>query len=190
MLSVINFALAAPVVVQKREMHVSEAVDSRTDSSPLRRDSLGKWLANAADRTNALPIPRSSSGPWLELEPRQHYPIDSPEGSGGSKPLPLWDLNYLPLPSPTGQPPTNQLPTGEPSTSEPSTSKPPTSKPPTDEPHSLNPSSTSGNIDLNILPQDQGSIDDSHTLSPSPHGNAYLNLSPYQGQGLTDNSDR
>ena len=184
MFSVTDFALAAPLVVQKREMQVSGAVD-RTVTSPLRRDSLGEWLANAADRTNALLIPRSSSGYWLELEPRQHNPSDTPEGSGESKPLPLWDLNYLPLPSPTGQPPTNQLPTGEPSTSE-----LPTSKPPKDEPHLLNPSSKSGDIDLNFPPQDQESIDDSHTLSPSPHGNANLNLSPYQGQGPTDNSDR
>ena len=181
-LSVIDFTLAAPVVVQNRALHVSGA-DDRTDTSPLRRDPSGKWLANAVDRTNALPIPRSwDSGHWLEQEPRQHNPT---EGSGGSKPPPLWDLNNLPLPSPTGQPPTNQLPTGEPSTSQPSTSqhptsKPPTSQPPTDEPHPLDPSSTNADIYLNRPLQDEGPADDSHALSPSlPLGNADLNHSPY-----------
>ena len=196
-LSVIDFMLAAPVVVQKRKVHVS-GVDDRTDPS-------GKWwLANAAD-----PIPRSwDSGHWLEQEPRQHNPIDlndppedsggqhnpidlndSPEDSGGPKPLPLWDLNTLPPPSPTGQPPENQLPMGEPSTSKPSTSKPPTSQPPTDdsEPHPLNPSSTNGDVNLDISPQDHGATDNTHALSQSPpHGNADLNLSLSLPEPKTD----
>jgi hypothetical protein len=58
MLSVIDFALAAPVVVQEHQV------------SPPRPDP---WPANAADRTNVPPISRSSdSGHWREQEPRQH----------------------------------------------------------------------------------------------------------------------
>ena len=197
MLFVIDFALAAPVVVQKREVHVSRA-DEMIDTSPLGRDPSSKWLANTVDRANTLLILRSSdSGHWLEQEPRQHNPIDSndpPEGSGGPKPLPLWDLNDSPPPSPTDQPPTNQLPTGEPSTSQHSTSELPTSQPPasehpTDEPHPLNPSSTSGDIDLNHPLQDQGATDDSHALSPSsPHGNEDINPPSHLAQGPTDDS--
>ena len=196
MISVIDFALAAPVVVQKRALHVS-GEDDGTDTSPLR-------LANAAYRTNTLPIPRpSDSGHWLEQEPRQHNPIDS--GSGGSKPLPLWDLNDTPPPSPTSQPPTNQLSTGEPSTSQPSTSQPPTSQPPHDQgpthdSHAaLSPSSQLGDAELSPpFYQAQVPTDDSHwhvldpALSSDPldgllHSPSYETLPPHV-QGATDDS--
>jgi hypothetical protein len=73
MLSVIDFTLAAPVVVQEHEVRIS--VDTAKDGTatlPLRRDPSDKWLANAADPTNA---PRSSdSGHWRGQEPKQHNP--------------------------------------------------------------------------------------------------------------------
>jgi hypothetical protein len=93
MFSVIDFALAAPVAVQKHEVRVSmvDTVKDGTATSPLRRDLSDK---NAADRTNALPpIPRSSdSGHWREQEPRQYNPRprtdsnDSPEPSNPAPP--------------------------------------------------------------------------------------------------------
>jgi hypothetical protein len=134
MLSVIDVAPTAPVLVQEHEMRVSvvDAAKDGTATLPLRRDPSDKWLANAADRTNTPPIPISSSsdsGHWWEQDLRQHNP------------RPRRDLNDSPGPS---------------------TSPSPTSQAPTDEPNLLNP--------------------------PSPNGNAYLNLSPYQG--LTDNSDK
>jgi hypothetical protein len=90
MLSIIDIALAAPVVVQEHEVRVSvvDAAKDGTAMSPLRWDPSDKWLANAADRTNAPSIPRSSdSGHWREQEPRQHNP-SSPQGNTDLNPSP------------------------------------------------------------------------------------------------------
>ena len=65
MLSIIDLALAAPVVVQNRGVGISGVGASKdgTSTPPLRRDPL----------TNALPTARPlDSGHWQELEPRQH----------------------------------------------------------------------------------------------------------------------
>jgi hypothetical protein len=162
MLSVIDMALAAPVIVQKHEVRVG-MVDTvkdgtATSESPLRRDRSDKWLlANAADRTNAPPsIPRSSdSGHWREQEPRQYNPRprtdsnDSPEPSNPAPPIDPYTNNPLSASPPPG-----------PGSASPS----PMSQVPTDESNPLNP--------------------------PSPHGNTDLNFFSYQGQGLTDDSDR
>jgi hypothetical protein len=134
MLSVIDFALAAPVGVQEHEVRVSVggAAKDRIAISPLRRDPSDKWLANAADWTNAaaaLPIPRSSNS---DSDPT--LPIAKP---------PL-DLNADPIPSPP-----LQVGPGH-------TSPSLTSRSLTDEPDPLN--------------------------LPSPHGNTYLNPSPYQSE--------
>jgi hypothetical protein len=121
MLSVIDFALAAPVVVQEHGVHVSvvNAAKDGAATSPLRRDPSDKWLASAADRTNPPPIPRSSdSGHWREQEPRQHnprprtYSKDSPEPSNPAPPIDPY-ANNPPNPSPapgpgsTSPPPTS-----------------------------------------------------------------------------------
>ena len=87
MLSVIYFALAAPVAVQKPEVCVS-GVDDVTTTSPLRHPS-DMRSANAADL-----------GPWLEQDKRQYDPTDSNDSPEPSNPAP-WDLN---LPSPTSHP--------------------------------------------------------------------------------------
>ena len=151
LLFVIDFALAAPVVLQEREIRISvvDITKGGTATSPLRWDPLNKWLASA-DRTNAPPTPRSSDqGHWRGWEARQHNPTDS---NGPPEPLnraPLIDLNTLySSPSPPG-----------------STSPLPTSQAPTGEPTPLNPSSPHGNtedsgsshtsdeFDLNFAPQ-------------------------------------
>ena len=163
--SVVDFVLAAPVVVQEHKVRISvvDAAKDGTDTSPLRRrrgrDPSGKWPANAADRTNAPPIPRSSdSGHWREHEPRQHNPRPRTESKGSpepSNPAPSIDLYANNPPGPSSSPPPP----------EPGSASPlPLSQAPTDEPDPLNPSSL--------------------------HGNTDLNSSHYQGQGPTDNFDR
>ena len=79
MFSIIDFALAAPVVVQERGVRVSvvDPVKDETVTSALRRDPSDKWPANAADWTNEPPIPRS-----LDSRPGQHNPRQ--RGSNGS----------------------------------------------------------------------------------------------------------
>jgi hypothetical protein len=140
MLSIFNFALAAPVVVQEHEMHVSvvDAAKDRTATSSLRRDPSDKWLANAADRTNPPPILRSSdSGHWREQEPGQRNPRSrgdsngSPEPSNPAPPINLYANNYNPRPPPGPG----------------STSSSPMSQVPTDESDPLNPLSPHGNTD-------------------------------------------
>ena len=87
--SVLDFALAAPVVVQEHEV-----VDLAKDG-----------LANAADRIN---VPRTlNSGHWREHEPRQHNPRprtgsdDSPEPSSPENSLSF--NSWMPDPhSPSG----------------------------------------------------------------------------------------
>lgn len=89
-LSVIDFALAAPVVVQEHEARVSvvDVAKDGTATSPLRRDP-------AADRTNARPIPR-------EQEPRQHNKRMPPPGSTpppeSTPPPPISQATYKPDP--------------------------------------------------------------------------------------------
>ncbi|KAN0114077.1 hypothetical protein V8E52_007053 [Russula decolorans] len=170
MLSVIDFALTAPVAVQKHQVRVSavDAAKDRTATLPLRRDPSDKWLANAADRTNVPPIPRSSdSGHWREHEPRQHNPRPRTDSKGlpePSKPAPSIDLNadYYPSPSPSPPPP----------------------PPPTDEPDPLNPSSPHSNTDLNpsSLPDSHawnlGSPSDPRPLRPGPSHDDVELISP------------
>lgn len=183
MLSVIDFGLAVPVVVQQHEARVSMVgadKDGTASTSPLQRDLSDKWLANAMDdQTNAPPIPRpSDSGHWREWEPRQHNPSlrtdsnDSPEPSN-PRPAPLnTDLNADLLdpnansPSPSPQPrsgsgpsspsPTNQAPTNEPDPLSPLS--------PHDDSHTPNPllfdssplrpdPTQDDNVDLNFRPQ-------------------------------------
>ena len=142
MLSIIDSMLAAPVVVQKREVGISgvdDASEDGTATSPLRRDP----------STNALPTPISlDSGHWQEQEPRKHD-LMSRTGSDGSPESgepsnPPIDLSTDPS-SPTLRGPG-------------STSRLPTSPVPTGETDPLNlwPSSLHGNTDLNPPPyQDQ-----------------------------------
>ena len=79
--SVLDFALAAPVVAGVREHEVRVSV----------MDAAKDGLANAADRIN---VPRSSdSGHWREHEPRNHDQIDSP---GPSNPAPAIDSSAPP----------------------------------------------------------------------------------------------
>ena len=145
MLSVIDFALAAPVVVREHD----SMADNGIAVSPLRPDP--SWSANAVDQINAPPIPRSSDlGDWWEQEPGYHNPRSRTDSIGSPEPS-----------NPANNPPSLSPPAG------PGSTPPlPTSQAPTDEtdPLKLNPS--------------------------SPHGNADLNLSLYQGQGPTDNSYR
>ena len=153
MLSVINFALAAPIVIQKPEVRVGElgAAKDGTATSPLslRRDPLDKWPANAAlaDWTNGLPIPRmSDSGHWHE-EPRHHNLRSQTDSNGSpepSNPAPLMD-------PPHANDPLSPSPPLGPG----STSQLPKSHSPTGEPDRLNPpSSPDGNEDLNRSPFD------------------------------------
>ena len=161
MLSVIDFALAAPVLVQEHEVRVS-VVDAAKDgiaTSPLRWNPSDKWLANAADRTIAppVPIPRSlDSVNWQEQEPRRYNPRPrtdsqgSPEPSSPASPIDPIDLYINTPPSPP-----------------------------------LSPGS------ISPLPSSQAHTDEPDPLKPSlPHGNTGLNPSPFQDQRLTDNSDR
>jgi hypothetical protein len=139
MLSVIDFALAAPVAVQEHEVRVSvvDAAMDGTATSPLRQDPSDKWLANAADRANAPPTLRSpDSGHWREHEPRQQ--------TGPLKPALSIDLNV--------DPPEDQSPRPLPGPG--STFPSLTSQAPTDEHDPLNPgpSSPHGNTDLNPSP--------------------------------------
>jgi hypothetical protein len=130
-LSVIDFALAAPMVVQEHEVRVS-AVDAANDGaamSLLRWDPSDKWPANAADRTNAPLIPRSSDSGHhreQEQESRQHDPRSPTDSTGSpepSNPAPPIDLHADNPPSPPPGPgpgstsplPTRQAPTNEPS---------------------------------------------------------------------------
>jgi hypothetical protein len=162
MLSVIDFALAAPVAVREHEVRVS-VVDAAKDgiaTSPLRQDPSDKWLANAADRANAPPTLRSpDSGHWREQEPRQNNlrtVIDSdglPEAEP-LKPAPSIDLN--------ANPPEDQSPRPPPGLG--STFPSLTSQAPTVEHDPLNPEPS------------------------APHSNTGLSPSPYQGLGPTDNS--
>ena len=157
--SVINFALAAPVVVQEHGVRVSEmdvAKDGTATSPPsLRRDLLDKWLENAADWTNGLPIPRSSdSGHWQEEEPMQHNLRSRTDSNGSPEPS-----NPAPPMDPHANGPSPSPPLGPGSTSHLPKSSP------TGEPYQLN------------------------TGTSTPHGNTDSISSPYQGQGPTDNSD-
>jgi hypothetical protein len=120
MLSVIDFALAAPVVVREHEVRVSvvDAAKGGTATSPLRRDPSDKWLANAADRTNAPTIPRSSeSVHWREQEPRQYNPTPqkdsnvSPEPSNPARPIDPYTSNLLSRSPPAGPGSTSPSPT-------------------------------------------------------------------------------
>ena len=177
--SVIDFALAAPVVAQKHEIRASavDAVKDGTATPPRRHDPSDNWTADAAYQTNALPVPRSSgSDHGWEQKRRQH--------TG-----PAVDQSQSPPPGPG-------------STTSPSL----TSQAPTDRPDSLNPSTRSGNTDLNHpLYQARGptdnSDDDSHALNPAtPSDSRPLSQagstteepdssSPNRAQGPTDDSD-
>src|SRR6266852_6404872 len=105
MLSFIDLALTAPVVVQEHEVRVSvmDTTIDGTATSPLRRDPSDKW---PADWTNTPWIPRwSDSGHWREHVPRQ-YNLRSRTDSNGSpepsNPAPPIDpyANNPPSPSP------------------------------------------------------------------------------------------
>ena len=141
-LSIIDFALAAPVVVQNRGVGISGVGASKdgTATSPLRRDP----------STNALPTARSlDSGHWQEQEPRQHDLV-SRAGPGG--PPEPGEPSNPPIDPFAGPPsPTLRLDPG-------STSRLPTSPVPTEGIDPLNPwpSSLHGNTDSNPPPyQDQ-----------------------------------
>jgi hypothetical protein len=100
MLSVIDFAFAAPVVVQEREVRVSvvDAANDGTARSTLRRDQSGKWPANVADRTDAPLIPRlSDSGYWRKQVPR-YNPGSRTDSNDPSNPAPPIELNDPPTP--------------------------------------------------------------------------------------------
>jgi len=130
-LSVVDFALAAPVVVREHEVRVSVVGAAKDGTAPSIPD---KWLANATGRTNAPPIPRSSdSVHWREQEqePRQYDPYN-PQS-----------------PSPPADPASG------------STSPSPTSQAPTFEADPLNPPSPHGNTDLNLLIRVREPTDDS-----------------------------
>ena len=180
MLSVIDFAFAAPVVVQKRELRVS-VVDAANDGAAmaLRRGESGKWPTNAADRTNANAPRSSDSGYWRKHVPRQHH--DTPRSrtnSNGlpepSNPSPPIDLNNRPPPSPS-------LP---PVFDPPSPSTPPGFGP-------TSPSVPPGFESTSRLPTSQVPKDGLDPFSPSfPHGNTHLRPFVYKGTGSTDNSDR
>jgi hypothetical protein len=165
LLSVIDFALAAPVVLQEHEVRVSvvDAAKGGTATSPLRRDTSNKWLANAADRTNAPLIPRSSeSGHWREQEPRQPNPRSRTDSKGSpepSNPAPPIDL-YANNPRSPSPPP------GPGSTSPSPSSRAPTA----DEPDPLNPSSPdeSRSSSSRVSPQIASSSDVSYYSSSSP----------------------
>jgi hypothetical protein len=149
-LSVINFALAAPVVVQQHEVRASvvDLTNDGTTTSALRRDPSFKWPASVADQTNASPISRSSdSGILRGQEPMQHNlrsPTDSNDLPEPSNPPPPKDLRTDNAPSPS-------VPPGFPASS-------PMGQAPSDEP---NPSSPHGNTDFNTSPY-QGPTDNSH----------------------------
>jgi hypothetical protein len=132
--SVIDFALAAPVVVQEHEVRVSVvgAANDRTATSSLRRDPSNKWPANAPD---APPTPILRSSDWRES--RQHN-LRSRTDSIGSPELSNSASLYANNPPTTSPSPTNQAPTDEPDSS----------------PH--------GNTDLNPSPYEgQGPTDNS-----------------------------
>ena len=131
MLSIIDFALTAPVVVQKHS-GVDAAKDGKTTYS--------LWDPS----TNALPTPRSSdSGHWKEQEPRQHDLRSRTDSSGSPEPGEPSNSPIANPPSPSPSP-SLRLDPG-------STSRLPTSQAPTDEPDPLNlgPSSLHGNTYLN-----------------------------------------
>jgi len=118
MLSIIDFALAAPVVVQKHS-GVDAAKDGKT-TSPLRWDP----------STNALPTSRSSdSGHWQEQEPGQDDLRSRTDSSGSPEP---GEPPNSPIANPPSPSPSLRLGPG-------STSRLPTSQAPTDKTDSLNP---------------------------------------------------
>ena len=81
--SVLDFALAAPVVASVREHEVRvRMVDAAKDG-----------LADAGDWINA---PGSFSGHWREHEPRQHDPTDPTDSPGPSNPAPAVDPHAPP----------------------------------------------------------------------------------------------
>jgi len=163
MLSVINFAFAAPVVVQEHEVRVRE-VDAAKDGIATSPPSLGqgpldKWLANAVGWANGLQIPRSSNlGHWQE-EARQDNLRSRTDSNGSPKPS-----NPAPPTDPHANDPLSPSPS--PPLGPGSTSQMPKSQSPTGEPDQLNPGTS------------------------TPHGNTDLNPSPYQGLGPIDTSDR
>ena len=167
MLSVINFALTAPVAVREHEVRVSvvDAAKHRTATSPLRRDPSDNWPVNMVDRTNAPPILRlPDSGYWREQEPTQNNPRSLIDLNGlpeSSKPAPSIDRN--------ADPTEDQSPSPPPSPGR--TPRSPTSQARTDEPDLSNPGSSSppGNTDLNpSLHQGLEPTDDPHALNPAP----------------------
>jgi hypothetical protein len=166
--SVIDFALAAPVVAQKHEVRVN-AVDAANDGTAtlaLRRDPSDKWLANAADRTNALPIPRSSdSGHRREQpeEPRQHNPRTDNSDSRPLSPGSAYDdLNIDSGPQPSTlrykslselvQPPIHDTPPPDrfPQISSSSNGLPSSSSRVATDSHALNPASPSDSRPLSV----------------------------------------
>ncbi|KAF8502018.1 hypothetical protein F5888DRAFT_1800527 [Russula emetica] len=160
MLSVIDFALAAPVVVQEHEVRVSvvDAAKDGTATSPLRWYPSDKWPANAADRTNTPPILGSSnSGHWREQQPRQHNPRSRTDSNGSPEPSnPAPPIDSSPPPGPGSNPPS------------------PPGQAPTDEPDLLNPSSPH---------------DDSHALYPAlPSDSRLLRLDPSLAYELDSHS--
>jgi len=145
MLPVIDFALAAPVVVQEHEVRVSVVDAAKDGTAPLppQRDLSYKRLANAQ------PIPRSSdSGHWRE---QRQYSLRLRTDSIGS----LEPANPAsPIGLHANNPPSLSPPPGPGSTS--------TSQAPTDKPDPLNPSSPHGNTYLTpSLYQGQGPTDNS-----------------------------
>ena len=100
MLSVIDFAFAAPVVVQERDVRVSvvDATNDGTTRSPLRRDQSDKWPANAADRTGAPLIPRLSDSGYWRKQVQKHNPESRTDSNEPSNPAPPIELDDPPTP--------------------------------------------------------------------------------------------
>ena len=136
-ISIINFALAAPVAVKKYEVRVKgvDVAKDGTTTSPPRRDS----------STNALPTPRSSDpGYWQEQERRQLDLASRTDSDGSPEPGEPSKQPIDLFPNPPS--PSLRLGPG-------STSQSPTDQAPTDKPDPLNqaPSSLHGNTDLTYL---------------------------------------
>ena len=121
---VVDFALAAPAVIQKPRVRVSrvDAVKDEMATSLLRRDSSGKW----------------STGHWREQESRQHNqrPRDDSNGSPPPNPVLLNEPPGLPVDQPPG----------------PASALASSSRSLTDEPDPLNTPWPHGNVDSNTSP--------------------------------------
>jgi hypothetical protein len=112
-LSIVGFALAAPVVVRgMHEVHVNVA-DVTEDGTATSQKRWDDWLANAADQTSALTAPRlydselhnprpskrpnnAPSSSALSTGPHRRVEDDTPQPSS-------WSPDYSPIPWSPGQ---------------------------------------------------------------------------------------